>query len=87
MAEQLDSFLAKSTIKAGDLEHRRKVHFNINKYNAVVPIGKKQFVDVELARERAKNISSPCLKILKIILPIGEAKSSGLKMQNRLLKK
>lgn len=68
MAEQLDSFLAKSTIKAGDLEHRRKVHFNINKYNAVVPIGKKQFVDVELARERAKNIKWRAIESLDSML-------------------
>ena len=48
-------FIAKSTIKAADLEHRRKINFNIGKYNAVVPIGKQQFTDVMLAREQAKN--------------------------------
>ena len=55
MGEQAASFIAKSTIKAADLEHRRKINFNISKYNAVVPVGKLQFADVELARERAKN--------------------------------
>jgi L-lactate dehydrogenase complex protein LldF len=49
------SFIAKSTIKAADLEHRRKINFNIGKYNAVVPIGKQQFSDLPTARERAKN--------------------------------
>lgn len=49
------TFIAKSTIKAADLEHRRKINFNIGKYNAVVPIGKKQFTDVMQAREIAKN--------------------------------
>jgi L-lactate dehydrogenase complex protein LldF len=49
------SFLAKSTVKAADLEHRRKINFNIGKYNAVVPIGKQQFTDVMAARELAKN--------------------------------
>ncbi len=48
-------FITKSTIKSADLEHRRKINFNIGKYNAVVPIGKQQFSDVHLARERAKN--------------------------------
>lgn len=48
------SFIAKSTIKAADLEHRRKINFNIGKYNAVVPIGKKQFTNVMEAREVAK---------------------------------
>ena len=56
MSEHSSTFMAKSTIKAADLEHRRKVNFNIGKYNASVPLGKKQFTDVHLARERAKNI-------------------------------
>jgi L-lactate dehydrogenase complex protein LldF len=56
MSETAASFLAKSTIKAADLEHRRKINFNIAKYNAVVPIGKSQFTDVNITRERAKNI-------------------------------
>jgi L-lactate dehydrogenase complex protein LldF len=56
MSEHSSTFMAKSTIKAADLEHRRKVNFNIGKYNAAVPLGKKQFTDVHLARERAKNI-------------------------------
>ncbi len=56
MTEQSKSFLAKSSIKAADKEHRRKINFNIGKYNAVVPKGKEQFSDVNLAREKAKNI-------------------------------
>lgn len=56
MSEHSSTFMAKSTIKAADLEHRRKVNFNIGKYNAAVPLGKAQFTDVHLARERAKNI-------------------------------
>ena len=56
MSETAASFIAKSTIKAADLEHRRKINFNISKYNAVVPIGKSQFTDVNITRERAKNI-------------------------------
>ena len=55
MSETSDSFLAKSTIKAADLEHRRKINFNIGRYNAAVPQGKMQFDNVNLARERAKN--------------------------------
>ncbi|MBS1628117.1 MAG: iron-sulfur cluster-binding protein [Bacteroidetes bacterium] len=49
------SFIAKSTIKAADLDHRRKINFNISKYNAAVPLGKQQFNNGMLARERAKN--------------------------------
>lgn len=55
MKDTAASFIAKSTIKAANLDHRRKINFNISKYNAVVPQGKKQFSDVMIARERAKN--------------------------------
>lgn len=50
------SFIAKSTIKASDLDHRRKINFNIGKYNTSVPAGKQQFNDLMTARERAKNL-------------------------------
>ncbi len=56
MSENADYFLARSTIKAGDKEHRRKINFNIGRYNAVVPQGKQQFADLHLAREKAKNL-------------------------------
>lgn len=55
MKDTAASFIAKSTIKAANLDHRRKINFNISKYNAVVPQGKQQFSDVMIARERAKN--------------------------------
>lgn len=55
MTETAQSFKAKSTIKSGDYEHRRKINFNINKYNAIVPVAKMQFTDMMVARERAKN--------------------------------
>jgi L-lactate dehydrogenase complex protein LldF len=56
MTEIAANFIAKSTVKAGDMDHRQKINFNIGKYNAVVPQGKQQFGDLHLARERAKNI-------------------------------
>jgi L-lactate dehydrogenase complex protein LldF len=55
MSEQSSLFHAKSTVKAADREHRRKINFNISRYNAVVPIGKNQFTNLHLAREKAKN--------------------------------
>ena len=48
-------FLAKSEVKAHDLEHKRKLAFNIQKYADTVVKGKLQFDDLELARRRAKN--------------------------------
>ena len=64
MTNQLQNFIAKSTIKANDLEHRRKINFNIGKYNEKVPEGKEQFTDVHLARERAKNIKWRAIETL-----------------------
>jgi L-lactate dehydrogenase complex protein LldF len=64
MTETADSFLAKSTVKSGDIDHRRKINFNIGKYNAVVPVGKRQFEDINLARERAKNIKWKAIELL-----------------------
>ncbi len=55
MTDTAKTFIAKSTIKAADLDHRRKINFNIGKYNSKVPEGKEQFANVHLARERAKN--------------------------------
>ncbi len=64
MSENSEIFIAKSTVKAADLEHRRKLNFNIGKYNAVVPRGKEQFADIHLARERAKNIKWRAIETL-----------------------
>lgn len=56
MKETKEQFVAKSTIKAADKDHRHKINFNIGKYNAVVPKGKQQFTNVTLAGEKAKNL-------------------------------
>lgn len=64
MSEQSLDFNAKSTIKAADRDHRRKINFNMSRYNAVVPIGKQQFTDVHLAREKAKNIKWKAIESL-----------------------
>lgn len=49
------TFLAKSKVKAADLEHKRKLAFNIDKYSETVVKGKMQYADLNLARMRAKN--------------------------------
>jgi L-lactate dehydrogenase complex protein LldF len=64
MSENSETFIAKSSVKAADLEHRRKIAFNIGKYNAQVPKGKEQFADVHLVRERAKNIKWKAIETL-----------------------
>ena len=73
MKETASNFIAKSIIKAADKEHRRKINFNIGKYNAVVPQGKQQFADVSLARERAKNIKWKAMETLDKQLETFEA--------------
>ncbi len=73
MSETSSSFKAKSTIKAADLDHRHKVNFNIGKYNAAVPLGKSQFVQVSSAREKAKNVKWRALETLDQQLETFEA--------------
>ncbi len=49
-------FQSQAATKAADKIHRQKINFNIGRYNAVVPTGKQQFMDVNTVREKAKNI-------------------------------
>src|ERR1700753_1218222 len=64
MTDTAASFIARSTVKAEDLDHRKKINFNIGRYNAVVPQGKQQFAELNLARERAKNIKWRAIETL-----------------------
>src|SRR5689334_15224586 len=73
MSQNSSSFAIKSTEKAADREHRRKINFNIGKYNAVVPQGKQQFSDVSLAREKAKNLKWRAIESLDKSLETFEA--------------
>jgi L-lactate dehydrogenase complex protein LldF len=74
MSEHSQSFIAKSAEKTADREHRRKINFNIGKYNAVVPKGKEQFINVNLAREKAKNLKWKAIENLDKMLESFEAK-------------
>ena len=64
MSESAIAFKIKSNTKSADLEHRKKINFNISKYNAAVPQGKQQFLNTDLVRERAKNIKWRALETL-----------------------
>ncbi|MEY3178038.1 MAG: hypothetical protein RL463_1073 [Bacteroidota bacterium] len=61
-------FKEKSFDKAADLKHRKTINYNIGKYNAVVPVGKKQFSDLEFVREKAKNLKWKALETLDVQL-------------------
>ncbi len=76
MSQQSEAFKTGSTHKAADLEHRRKINFNIARYNATVPKGKSQFGDINLARENAKNIKWRAIENLDHHLEIFEKKFS-----------
>jgi len=62
--ETAADFIAKSTIKAADKSHRRTINFNMGKYHAAVPMGKQQFSELPLARERAKNVKWKAIETL-----------------------
>jgi L-lactate dehydrogenase complex protein LldF len=64
MTDKATTFLDKSREKASDLDHRNKINTNIGKYDAVVPAGKAQFRNLDLARERAKNLKWRSLETL-----------------------
>jgi L-lactate dehydrogenase complex protein LldF len=71
--DSASEFIDTSTSKAADKEHRRKINFNIGRYNAVVPKGKEQFADIHLARERAKNLKWKAIETLDKQLETFEA--------------
>jgi L-lactate dehydrogenase complex protein LldF len=76
MSEKASTFKADSIVKVTDLEHRQKINFNIGKYNAVVPAGKSQFHELEIARQRAKNLKWKALENLDLQLEAFEANIS-----------
>ena len=53
MSGHLDTFLADAEKRSFDPEHRRRLDFNIGRYDEKVKIGKQQYADLELARRRA----------------------------------
>ncbi|MBG8553224.1 LutB/LldF family L-lactate oxidation iron-sulfur protein [Hymenobacter guriensis] len=58
MLTKPSQFQRDSEAKAFDLEHRRKIRFNIGKYNAAVQTGLGWYQDHELARERASYLKA-----------------------------
>lgn len=53
---EASTFVKESERKAFDLEHRRKINFNMGRYDQAVAQGKQRYADLELARERANHI-------------------------------
>lgn len=67
MAE-VKSFLVGAERKSFDKEHRRKLLFNIGKYDQKVVIGKNQYADLELAKSRAQSIKTKAIHNLDKLL-------------------
>lgn len=63
-----NSFLQASEVKAFDREHKRKLRYNIGKYDAKVVEGKKQYDDLEKARRKAKRIKWKAIHNLDTLL-------------------
>lgn len=74
MQQTEKTFLAKSEVRAADLDHRRKLNFNIAQYRGAVARGKAQFADLETARERAKNVKWRAMENLDKYLEDFEAR-------------
>lgn len=64
MSQISNTFNKTAQEKAADRAHRDVINFNIGRYNTAVPSGKRQFTDVHLARERAKNIKWKAIETL-----------------------
>ncbi|HET9503624.1 MAG TPA: lactate utilization protein B [Hymenobacter sp.] len=58
------AFQTDAEAKAFDLEHRRKIRFNIGKYDAAVRAGLQLYTDHELARARAASLKAGVLEKL-----------------------
>ncbi|MFZ4399805.1 MAG: LutB/LldF family L-lactate oxidation iron-sulfur protein [Bacteroidales bacterium] len=56
ISEAYKKFVKDSEEKSFDKEHRRKLNFNISKYDTAVIKGKQQYKNIELAKKRAGNI-------------------------------
>lgn len=56
-----DKFLIDAEKKSFDLTHRKTIQFNIGKYDAAVERGKKQFFNLDLAKERASILKNKVL--------------------------
>ena len=87
MIDTSKKFKQKSFDKAADLKHRKTINYNIGKYDAVVPVGKKQFADLDFVREKAKNIKWKALETLDVQLEKFEVnflKNGGVQISDLL---
>ncbi len=56
MSEAYKQFVRDTELISFDIDHRKKLNFNISRYDEAVIKGKKQYKDLEKAKERAANL-------------------------------
>lgn len=61
-------FIEKASEKAFDQDHRRRLEFNIGKYDQAVVAGKQYYRDLELAKRRAANLKGKVINKLDTYL-------------------
>lgn len=64
MLEYAKKFSQDAEKTAFDKEHRKRINFNIGRYDAAVVNGKRQFSNLETARKRAANIKHKAIENL-----------------------
>lgn len=64
MARAFEEFIIASEKKASDLDHRKKLNFNISKYDHSVDLGKQQYCNLELAKTRAAHLKNKVINNL-----------------------
>lgn len=83
MSEAYSNFLKGCNKVPFDLEHRKKINFNISKYEIAVIRGKRQFSQLEIARQRAASIKHRSIENLDKYL--GEFESNFNKRGGKVI--
>ena len=64
MSLKADKFLKAADKKAFDIEHRKKLNYNISRYDQSVLKGKKQYSNLDLAKDRAAHLKNKVINNL-----------------------
>lgn len=68
MSQKKEQFLKDSERIAFDKDHRKTIDFNISRYDSAVAKGKRQYLDLELAKSRAARIKRNVVNNLEAYL-------------------
>ncbi len=73
MSDIVSTFMAKSTVKAADLEHRREGEFQHQQIQCYRSVGQGAIFECAPGRERAKNVKWRAIEMLDVYLEEFEA--------------